>query len=126
MDGCKPSSGIIDIETIEHIVTDILMSNRVDYLVKKCTCTFDVTPLPAQVQIVSSFGAIHLWILLLGNLFKNKIISYIFAMLVMSMTVLSKLNTRILYIIGCPMYMVSGAIQRLTMNRVTSCNTDLK
>ena len=62
---------------------------------------------------------------MLCNLFKNKLISYIFGMFVMlvaSMMMLYKLNARMLWGIGCPMYMVSGAIQRLTMDGVTSCD----
>ena len=73
---------------------------------------------------MSSFEAVLLWILQLGILFKNKIIPYIFLILSMSMMVLSKLNTWILYKIGCPVYVMSDIIHRLMMKGVASC--DLK
>ena len=35
--GCEPSSGAIDIETTERVVSDIVALKRVDYIAKKCT-----------------------------------------------------------------------------------------
>ena len=99
-DGCKPNSCSGNVKTTEHIVGDIVTSSSVDYMVKKCTYTFDVTPLHAQVQSMSSVGAVHLWAILLSILFKNKIIPYIYDMSVMLVTFIMALynfNVRLLY-----------------------------
>ena len=105
----------------------IVTSEKVNNMTKKCVV--DGKASTDILNLQSRFEISCLWIMIWCNLFKNKLISYtfgMFVMLVMSMTVLYKLSAQMSCGVGCPMYMVSGAIQCLTMNGVTSCNLDLK
>ena len=92
-------------------------------------CVTDVKTSLAKLNFENELGGICLWIMILYNLFKNKLIFNILKMVIMFaviITVLCKLNALILYRFGCPVYVVSGVIQRLTMKGVTSCVLDSK